>query len=128
MARELTNRGAEVIAWPVWGCNPLLARARACENHVYVVSSTFTDAKSNWMISAVFDQAGQPIAKADNWGEIAMAEVDLNEKYFWRNNLGDFHSMAQRHRPPTADVLKTIRTPDPHSKDGANNQDGRDKQ
>ena len=27
VARELTNRGAEVIAWPVWGCNPLLARA-----------------------------------------------------------------------------------------------------
>src|SRR5262249_39111928 len=21
VARELTNRGAEVIAWPVWGCN-----------------------------------------------------------------------------------------------------------
>ena len=29
VARELANRGAEVIAWPVWGCNPLLARARA---------------------------------------------------------------------------------------------------
>ncbi len=27
VARELTCRGAEVIAWPVWGCNPLLARA-----------------------------------------------------------------------------------------------------
>ena len=25
VARELTNHGAEVIAWPVWGCNPLLA-------------------------------------------------------------------------------------------------------
>ena len=40
VARELSNRGAEVIAWPVWGCNPSLAAARACENHVYVVSST----------------------------------------------------------------------------------------
>ena len=40
VARELSNRGAEVIAWPVWGCNPLLAQARACENHVYLVSST----------------------------------------------------------------------------------------
>lgn len=26
VARELTNGGAEVIAWPVWGCNTLLAR------------------------------------------------------------------------------------------------------
>jgi predicted amidohydrolase len=99
VARELTNRGAEVIAWPVWGCNPLLARARACENHVYVVSSTSTDAKSDWMISAVFDHAGTPIAKAEKWGSVAVAEVDLAERHFWRNNLGDFRSMAQRHRP-----------------------------
>ncbi|NUQ66300.1 MAG: carbon-nitrogen hydrolase family protein [Pirellulales bacterium] len=99
VARELTNRGAEIIAWPVWGCNPLLAQARACENHVYVVSSTYADAKSNWMISAVFDHAGQPVAKADRWGQVAVAEVDLGQRYFWRNNLGDFHAMAQRHRP-----------------------------
>ena len=35
VVRELSNRGAEIIAWPVWGCNPLLAQARACENHIY---------------------------------------------------------------------------------------------
>ena len=46
VARELSNRGAEVIAWPVWGCNPLLAQARACENHVYLVSSTFMEPKA----------------------------------------------------------------------------------
>ena len=99
VARALTNNGAEVIAWPVAGCNPLLARARACENHVYVVSSAYTDAKSNWMVSAVFDHAGVPIAKADQWGSVAVAEVDLSERHFWRNNLGDFRSMSQRHRP-----------------------------
>lgn len=100
VARELTNRGAEVIAWPVWGCNPLLAQARACENHVYLVSSTFTDAKSNWTISAVYDHAGTPVARASKWGEVAVLEVDLNERHFWRNNLGDFRAMVQRHRPP----------------------------
>ena len=68
VARELTNRGAEVIAWPVWGCNPMLARARACENHVYLVSSTYEDVSRNWMISAVFDHTGEPIAQAKRVG------------------------------------------------------------
>ena len=99
VARELTNRGAEIIAWPVWGCNPLLGRARACENHVYVVSSTYTDAKSNWMISAIIDHAGEPLAVGKEWGDVAIAEVDLSQRHFWRNNLGDFHNMVQRHRP-----------------------------
>lgn len=99
VARELGNRGAEVIAWPVWGCDPLLARARACENHVYLVSSTFTPAESDWMISAVFDRAGSPIAKASKWGTVAVAEVDLAQPFVGPYNLGDFRAMVQRHRP-----------------------------
>ncbi len=99
VARELCNRGAEVIAWPVWGCNILLARARACENHVYVVSSTYMAPKDAWMISAVFDQAGTPIAQAETWDSVVVAEVDLSQPHFWRNNLGDFRSMVPRHRP-----------------------------
>lgn len=99
VARELANGGAEVIAWPVWGCNPLLAQARACENHVYLVSSTFMQPKDNWMISAVFDQSGKPIAKADTWGTVVVAEVDLSKPYIGPYNLGDFRSMVPRHRP-----------------------------
>src|SRR5262249_5105808 len=64
VARQLADRGAEVIAWPVWGCNPLLARARACENHVYLVSSTYEDVSRNWMVSAVFDHSGETVALA----------------------------------------------------------------
>lgn len=99
VARELTNRGAEIIAWPVWGCNPLLGRARACENHVYVVSSTYTDAKQNWMFSGIVDHAGEILAAGKDWGDVTVAEVDLSQRHFWRNNLGDFHNMVQRHRP-----------------------------
>jgi predicted amidohydrolase len=99
VARELTSRGAEVIAWPVWGCDPLLARARACENRVFVVSSTYTDAANDWMLSAVYDRDGTPLAVARKWGNVAVAEVDLSARHIGPYNLGHFHDMVQRHRP-----------------------------
>ncbi len=98
VARELSNNGAEVIAWPVWGCNPLLAKARACENHVYVVSSTYSDAGADWMISGIFDHYGDVIAKATQWGTVAIAAVDLDARTHW-NSLGDFRAQLPSHRP-----------------------------
>ena len=98
VARELSNRGAEVIAFPVWGCNPMLAAARACENHVYVVSSTYTRPEDNWMISAVYGHDGRPLAQAKEWGDVVVTEVDLNKRLHW-TSLGDFKAELSRHRP-----------------------------
>lgn len=101
VARELSNNGAEVIAWPVWGCNPMLGSARACDNHVFIVSSTYTDTSSNWMISAIYGRDGQVLSQAKQWGEVSVTEVDLNQPLLW-NSLGDFKPQIIRHRPPTS--------------------------
>lgn len=98
VARNLTVNGAEVIAWPVWGCNPLLAQARACENHVYLVSSTYMKPEDGWMISAVFGHDGRVLAQGKEWGTVVTAEVDLEKREHW-HSLGDFKAQIPSHRP-----------------------------
>ncbi len=98
VARELAMNGAEVIALPIWGGNPLLAAARCAENGVFLVTSTYTDHNSQWMKSAIWDREGSRLAEANDWGTVVMAEVDLNQPAYWQF-MGDFRSRIKREAP-----------------------------
>lgn len=55
--------------------------------------------EDEWMISAVYDPAGTPIATIGQSGAVAIAEVDLGQACIGPWNLGDFRAMVPRHRP-----------------------------
>jgi predicted amidohydrolase len=91
-ARTLALKGAEIIFLPIWGGNVNLAKARAIENQIYLVSSTYD------MVTAVFDQEGEIIAQASDRDQVIVKEVDLNQQKLWPW-LGDFKNRIQRERP-----------------------------
>jgi predicted amidohydrolase len=92
-ARQLALGGAEVILMPIWGGNTTLARARAIENQVYLVSSSYD------METGIFGLEGELIAEAEKEGSVAVVEVDLNAKMSWPW-IGDFKNRIPREIPP----------------------------
>ncbi len=91
-ARALAQQGAEVIFLPIWGGDVKLAMARAIENQVYLVSSTYD------MITAVFDLEGEVMKEAKEDNPVIVVEVNLNEQKLWPW-LGDFKNRIPREMP-----------------------------
>lgn len=91
-ARALAQQGAEVIFLPIWGGDLTLAKARAIENQVYVVSSTYD------MITGVFDLEGKVLKEAKKDKDVVVVDVDLNQQKLWPW-LGDFRNRIPREMP-----------------------------
>jgi predicted amidohydrolase len=98
VARGLAANGAEIIAMPIMGGHPALARARAIENQIYLVTSTYS-INDDWMQSGVWDLGGEMLVRATEKDCVVVAEVDLSEQYFWRANMGEFKGRLRHERP-----------------------------
>lgn len=92
-ARMLSLNGAEMIFMPIWGGNLTLARARAIENQIYLVSSTYD------MKSGVFDKTGELIVEGTEQNPVVVTEIDLNQREMWEW-LGEFKNRIRREMPP----------------------------
>jgi predicted amidohydrolase len=85
-ARAMAMKGAELLLVPIWGGNETLARARAIENHVFLVTAGY-DIKT-----MILDPLGETLAEAAlNPAEpaIVSAQVRLDQKFFqpWLGNM-----------------------------------------
>ena len=92
-ARMLARRGAEVIFMPIAGGNTTLVKARAIENQVYLVSSSYD------METAIFNREGDILEEASSENPVIVVEVDLAEQTLWPW-LGDFRNRIMREMPP----------------------------
>lgn len=86
-ARALALRGAEIILLPIWDGNETLITARAIENQVFLVASSYGSP------TQILDPNGEQIAVAPEVGSAAVATIDLNRRYIdpW---LGDMRARA----------------------------------
>jgi predicted amidohydrolase len=94
-AHALAREGAEIVLLPIWGGDETLAKARAIENRVFLVTSGYDHP------TYIMDPDGKRIASAPQQGAVAVATVDLNKRY-WDAQLGDMR--ARRVKEERVDV------------------------
>ena len=90
-ARALALKGAEMILLPIWGGSETLARARAIENHVFLITSSYD------MKTFIVDPTGDIRAEATCEKPVAIAELDL-EKRIVQPWLGDMKTRTWKER------------------------------
>ncbi len=98
-ARALALQGAEILLLPIWGGNEVLARARAIENSVFLITSSYD------MKTLVVNPAGDVLAEATSEHPVAVAEISLDRKIVqpW---LGDMKQRTWLERRPDIPLEK----------------------
>ena len=92
-ARQLAMRGAEIILLPIWGGDETLAKARAIENQIFLVSSGYDHP------TYIMDPTGKRLSEAPNRGTAATATIDLSTRYLYLG-LWDWKNRRPREYRP----------------------------
>ena len=89
--RALGLQGAELVLMPIWGGSETLLRARAIENHAFVVSSGYN------IKSCVVAPDGEIIAEATRQAPAVTVAINLDAKIYqpW---LGDMRTRTWKER------------------------------
>jgi len=74
-ARALALQGAEIILMPIWAGSELLEKARAYENHLFLVTSSYDEH------TEIIDPNGEVVVKSPQLGTPAITTIDLNRRY-----------------------------------------------
>jgi predicted amidohydrolase len=78
-ARTLSLQGAEIIFVPTMGDEPLITRARARDNGVYVVVSGYNGPESSRIINPMGDEICHVNSETEG---MCACELDLNKRFF----------------------------------------------
>lgn len=91
-AHTLAARGAEVILLPIWGGDEVLAKARAIENRIFLVTSGYDHP------TYIMDPYGERVSEAKQRGTAAIATLDLNRKYTeqWLGDMRERRAKEER--------------------------------
>lgn len=98
--RALGQKGAEMVLLPIWGGNETLAKARALENQIFLVSSSYD------MRTFVVDPIGEIVAEGTSDRPLAVTELDLARVYYqpW---LGNMKTRTWKERRPDISWLNS---------------------
>jgi predicted amidohydrolase len=98
--RAMCAKGAELVLLPIWGGSETLAKARAIENSIFLVSSSYD------MKSFIVDPAGNVLAEATSPNPVAGADLHLDRVIFqpWLGNMKTRTWKERRPDIPLADL------------------------